>query len=311
MATMAATETKVKKTRGRRIQYSTSDKVFFTISGILLCILLILVLYPLIFVVSASFSSGDAVTSGKVILWPVEFSLEGYKAVFRHPEVPRAYLNTFLYTLVGTFINVAMVMMAAYPLARPDLKGRNGIMLFFTFTMFFSGGMIPSYILMVKLKLIDTFWVMVVPGALSVYNMIVARTFIQSNIPQELLEAAQIDGCSDTRFFFSVVLPLSKAVIAVVALFSAVGHWNAYFGGMMYLNNRARMPLQIILREILIMNQIDLSMASDPEAMLQMMHLADVLKYALIVVATVPILCIYPFAQKYFVEGVMIGSVKG
>ncbi len=285
--------------------------MFYTISGIFLALLLLLVAYPLIYVLSASFSSGNAVSAGRVVLWPVDFSLEGYKAVFNKSDIWPAYLNTILYTVVGTFINVAMVMIAAYPLSRSDLKGRNVVMVLFTFTMFFGGGMIPFYILLTQLHMIDTFWVMVVPGALSVYNMIIARTFIQSSIPGELFEAASIDGCSDTRYFFEILLPLSKAIIAVLALFSAVGHWNSYFNAMMYLNTRSKMPLQIVLREILIMNQIDYSTVGDPELILKMGNLGDVLKYALIVVSTVPILCVYPFVQKYFVKGVMIGSIKG
>ena len=285
--------------------------MFYTISGIFLALLLLLVAYPLIYVLSASFSSGNAVSAGRVVLWPVDFSLEGYKAVFNKSDIWPAYLNTILYTVVGTFINVAMVMIAAYPLSRSDLKGRNVVMVLFTFTMFFGGGMIPFYILLTQLHMIDTFWVMVVPGALSVYNMIIARTFIQSSIPGELFEAASIDGCSDTRYFFEILLPLSKAIIAVLALFSAVGHWNSYFNAMMYLNTRSKMPLQIVLREILIMNQNDYSTVGDPELILKMGNLGDVLKYALIVVSTVPILCVYPFVQKYFVKGVMIGSIKG
>ena len=295
----------------KKIRYCRSDKVFYTISDIFLALLLLLVAYPLIYVLSASFSSGNAVSAGRVVLWPVDFSLEGYKAVFNKSDIWPAYLNTILYTVVGTFINVAMVMIAAYPLSRSDLKGRNVVMVLFTFTMFFGGGMIPFYILLTQLHMIDTFWVMVVPGALSVYNMIIARTFIQSSIPGELFEAASIDGCSDTRYFFEILLPLSKAIIAVLALFSAVGHWNSYFNAMMYLNTRSKMPLQIVLREILIMNQIDYSTVGDPELILKMGNLGDVLKYALIVVSTVPILCVYPFVQKYFVKGVMIGSIKG
>ena len=295
----------------KKIRYCRSDKVFYTISGIFLALLLLLVAYPLIYVLSASFSSGNAVSAGRVVLWPVDFSLEGYKAVFNKSDIWPAYLNTILYTVVGTFINVAMVMIAAYPLSRSDLKGRNVVMVLFTFTMFFGGGMIPFYILLTQLHMIDTFWVMVVPGALSVYNMIIARTFIQSSIPGELFEAASIDGCSDTRYFFEILLPLSKAIIAVLALFSAVGHWNSYFNAMMYLNTRSKMPLQIVLREILIMNQIDYSTVGDPELILKMGNLGDVLKYALIVVSTVSILCVYPFVQKYFVKGVIIGSIKG
>lgn len=297
--------------RPMRVRNPRSDTVYYTISAVILGFLLLIVAYPIIFVLSASFSSGDAVATGKVLLWPVEFSLEGYEAVFRNPDVVHSFFNTVIYTLVGTAINVFMVMIAAYPLASRKLKGRGALMFLFTFTMFFSGGMIPSYIQVLQLGLMDNIGAMVLPGALSVYNMIVARTFIQSSIPYELYEAASIDGCSDARYFFSMVLPLSKAVIAVIALFSAVGHWNSYFSAMIYLNDPNKYPLQIILREILIMNKVDLSMVMDPEMQIAMAHTADVLKYSLIVVATVPILVVYPFVQKYFVKGVMIGSIKG
>ncbi|QNK57021.1 carbohydrate ABC transporter permease [Paenibacillus sp. PAMC21692] len=295
----------------KRVSSPASDKIYYWISGVILAFILLAVTYPLVFILSASFSSGNAVSSGKVLLWPVDFSLEGYEAVFRNKDIWGAYLNTLLYTVLGTFINVTLVMTCAYALSRPKLRGRNFFMFLFTFTMFFSGGLIPFYILMKDLSLLNTIWVMVLPGALSVYNMIIARTFIQSTLPTELLEAAKVDGCSDVRFFFSFVLPLSKAVIAVIALFSAVGHWNAYFNGLIYLNDRDLYPLQIILREILIMNQVDLTMIIDPELQVANAHAAAVLKYALIVVATVPILCVYPFIQKYFVKGVMIGSLKG
>lgn len=201
--------------------------------------------------------------------------------------------------------------MCAYPLSRKHLDGRGPLTFYFTFTMMFSGGMIPGYILMRDLKLINTIWAMLLPGALSVYNMIVARTFIQNTIPDELLEASQLDGCSDFRFFVSVVMPLSKALIAVLVLFYAVGHWNAYFNAFLYLNNRQLFPLQIFLREILVQNSIDLNAVDDPELVMKMQGLADVLKFALIVVSTAPILCVYPFVQKFFVKGVMLGSVKG
>ncbi len=302
---------KVPKANKKYIISSGTDKIFFLFSMIILTSLLILVSYPIIFVLSASFSSGNAVSSGKVLLWPVEFSLDGYKAVFRNPNIVRSFFNTVMYTLAGTIINVAMAMITAYPLSRRDLKGRHLIMFIFTITMFFSGGLIPTYILIKDLKMIDTFAAMVIPGALSVYNMIVTRTFIQSNIHDELLEAAKIDGCGDISFLVKIVVPLSKAVIAVVSLFSAVAHWNTYFNAMIYLNTKSKFPIQIILREILIMNQIDLNMVMDPELQIALSNLADVLKYALIVVATVPILCVYPFIQKYFVKGVMLGSIKG
>lgn len=301
----------IKSKKKTTIKHSKSDTIYFTISGIILTIILILVLYPIIYVVSASFSSGEAVSSGKVLLFPVDPSLDGYKAVFNNKDILSAYLNTILYTSVGTLINVTMALITAYPLTRKDLKGRGALTFFFVFTMYFSGGLIPFYILMTDLNLVDTRLAMVVPGALSVWNMIIVRSFISSSIPSELLEATSIDGCSDTKYFFKMVLPLSKAVIAVVALFSAVVHWNSYFDAMLYLNDRDLVPLQIILREILVMNQIDPSMISDPEQAMQMSKIADVLKYALIVVSTAPILCVYPFVQKYFTKGVMIGSIKG
>ena len=215
-----------------RISASRDDLVYYIISGFIMSVLLVMALYPMVFVLSASFSSGDAVSSGKVILWPVELNLEGYKTVFRNNDILRAYWNTLLYTAAGTLINVSMALITAYPLSRRDLRGRGFLMLIFTFTMFFSGGMIPSYINISNLHLMNTFWVMVLPGALSVYNMIVTRTFIQTSIPYEMLEAASIDGCNDTKYFFSFVLPLSKAIIAVNTLFSAVNHWNAYFNAM-------------------------------------------------------------------------------
>ena len=294
-----------------RISASRDDLVYYIISGFIMSVLLVMALYPMVFVLSASFSSGDAVSSGKVILWPVELNLEGYKTVFRNNDILRAYWNTLLYTAVGTLINVSMALITAYPLSRRDLRGRGFLMLIFTFTMFFSGGMIPSYINISNLHLMNTFWVMVLPGALSVYNMIVTRTFIQTSIPYEMLEAASIDGCNDTKYFFSFVLPLSKAIIAVNTLFSAVNHWNAYFNAMIYLNDLDKFPLQNIMRELLVLNEMNLSDLVDPEQALLMLNSVAVLKYALIVVATVPILCAYPFAQKYFVKGVMIGSVKG
>ena len=291
--------------------YSINDKIFYIITGFLLTAFFIIVLYPCIYVVSASFSSGSAVEAGRVILWPVDFSLEGYKAVFHTPSVWIGFRNSLFYTIAGTLINILVTMIAAYSLARPDLPGRNGIMLFFTFTMFFSGGMITGYMLVRSLHILNTIWAMLIPGALGVYNLIIARTFIESNIPTELLEAAQMDGCSDIRFFASIVLPLSKAVIAVLVLFYGVSHWNSYFNAMIYLNDKELYPLTIYLKEILMASQIDPSTVADPELQNQIARMAAVIKYALIVVSMVPILILYPFIQKYFVKGVMIGSVKG
>ena len=291
--------------------YSRNDKLFYIIIGFILTALFILVLYPCIFVLAASFSSGSAVQAGKVFLWPVDFSLEGYKAVFKTSSVWTGFRNSLFYTLAGTFINIFITIITAYSLARADLPGRNGIMLFFTFTMFFNGGMITTYILVKNLNMINTVWAMLIPGALGVYNMIIARTFIQSNIPLELLEAAKMDGCSDIKFLTGIVVPLSKAVIAVLVLFYGVGHWNAYFNPMIYLNTKELYPLTLFLREILMADQIDPSTIQDPELQAQLARMAGVIKYSLIVVSMVPILIIYPFIQMYFVKGVMIGSVKG
>lgn len=292
-------------------KYSTNDKIFYCIIGAALTIFFLLVLYPCIFVLAASFSSGSAVEAGKVFLWPVDFSLEGYKTVFNTSTVWIGFRNSLFYTVVGTAINIFVTMTAAYCLSRSDLPGRNVIMLFFTFTMFFSGGMITGYMLIRSLNMLNTIWAMMIPGALGVYNLIVARTFIQSNIPTELLEAAQIDGCSDINFFTSIVIPLSKAVIAVLVLFYGVQHWNSYFNAMIYLSDKEIYPLTIYLKEILMANQIDPSTISDPELQSKIAQMAAVIKYALIVVSMIPILIIYPFIQKYFVKGVMIGSIKG
>lgn len=287
------------------------DRVFYAIIYIVLTLFAIIELYPMIFVVSSSFSSSEAVLAGRVTLLPVDFSLEGYRSVFSNRNIWVGYGNTIFYTVVGTLVNVFMTMVCAYPLARKDMPYQGGLMMLFTFTMFFGGGMIPSYMLMKELNLINHRLVMIIPGMISVYNMIIARTFIRNSIPDELLEAAQIDGCSDARYFFQIILPLSKACMAVLALYYAVGHWNAYFNAFMYLNDRKLYPLSVFLREILIANKLSESLSLDAELMERLMGLADVLKYALIVVSTAPILCAYPFVQKYFVQGVMIGAVKG
>ena len=296
--------------RSRR-HMSKDDKIYYTIIHIVLGILLLTIIYPLIYIVSSSFSSPTAVSAGRVILWPVDLSLEGYKAVFENKDVLTGYGNTILYTVLGTLINVCFTMIAAYPLASKKLPGKSFFMFLFTFTMIFNGGMIPTYILIRDLHMIDTIWALIIPGAISVYNLMIARTFVQSSIPQELYEAAELDGCSDTRYFFSMVLPLSKAIIAVLVLFYAIGHWNAYFNAFLYLNDRGKFPLQLILREILIANSINSSQIVDPEIAAAKQGMAELLKYSLILVSTVPVMCLYPFVQKYFVKGVMIGSVKG
>lgn len=289
----------------------SSDKIFYIVIGIIMFILTISVLYPIIYIISASFSSSAAVSEGRVWLWPVDFSLEAYKAVLDYKDLWIGYRNTIFYVVVGTIMNVAVEMICAYPLARKDLWGKSVISFLFTFTMLFGGGMIPHYILVKNLGMLNTAWALLIPGLMSVYNVIVARTFIQNNIPDELLEASQIDGCNDFQFFFKMVLPLSKAIIAVLTLWHAVGHWNSYFSAFLYITEENLYPLQVFLKEILVQSNMNSEVVGDVADALQMQNLKQLLKYAIIVVSTVPLFAFYPFVQKHFVKGVTIGSVKG
>lgn len=295
----------------KEIKQSKRDTAFTVAIYVWVIVLTLLVLYPVIFVISASFSNSESVAQGKVWLLPVDFSIEAYKAVFRHKDLWIGYRNTIFYTVAGTLINVAMTMICAYPMARKDLYGRKAFSMFFTFTMLFSGGMIPNYLLVKSLGMTNKVWSMLIPGAMSVYNMIVARTFIESNIPTDMLEAAKIDGCSDFRFFLQIVLPLSKAIIAVLALWYAVGHWNSYFNAFLYLTDKELYPLQIFLKEILVQSKISSDVITNAADAAEMQNMKLLLKYAVIVVSTVPMFAFYPLAQKHFVKGVMIGSVKG
>ena len=286
------------------------DKSFNALVYLFLTLAFIVTIYPMIVVLSSSFSSSSAVLGGKVWLYPIGFNVEGYKAVFRNARIWTGYQNSIIYTVGGTLLNVILTVMAAYPLSRKDFTPRRAVMLIFTFTMFFSGGMIPSYILVSNLGLMNSRWAILLPTALSVYNMILVRTYFATNFPDELLEAAQLDGCTDLYYLLRIVLPLSKPIIAVIALYYAVGHWNEYFNAFMYLSDPALQPLQIVLRSILIQNSVD-SLTIDLSNMVEREAVKNLLKYALIVVASVPVLMIYPFVQKFFVKGVMIGSVKG
>ena len=294
-----------------KAKISGSDKLYYLIAYIIIAFLVLAVLYPLIYIVSASFSTAESVNSGQVWLFPVDFSVYSYKVILQYKNLYVGYRNTLFYTIAGTLLNIAITIVCAYPLARKHLVGRKIFTFIFTFSMLFSGGMIPSYLLMRNLGILDTVWVMLLPGAMSVYNMIVTRTFLQNTIADELMEAAKIDGCSDFHFFFKIVLPLSKAIIAVIALYYAVGHWNSYFNAFLYLSNNQLYPLQIFLRQVLIQNSFDSSMIMDDEMAQQLMGLSELLKYSVIVVASAPLMCFYPFVQKYFVKGVMIGSIKG
>ncbi|MFS0725979.1 carbohydrate ABC transporter permease [Paenibacillus sp. 1P07SE] len=290
---------------------STSDKMFTVLNGLFLIVVSLLVLYPLIYIVSASFSSPSAVLSGKVWLWPVEPTLRGYEAVFEYKRVWTGFANSLFYTGVGTLVNVAITITGAYALSRKDLKGRQFIMMLCVFTMLFHAGLIPVYLVVQDLGLLNTRWSLILPTALAVWNLIIARTFFQITIPDEMLEASQIDGCSDFQFFFKIVLPLSAPIIAVLCLFYAVGHWNQYFQALLYLRDPGLQPLQMVLRDILVRNEVNASLIMDVRVAAEQDGLRQLLKYSLIVVASVPILIIYPFVQKHFVKGVMIGSLKG
>jgi multiple sugar transport system permease protein/putative aldouronate transport system permease protein len=265
----------------------------------------------MIYIVAASFSEAAAVNAGKVWLFPVNGTFYNYYMVLQYSSVYLGYRNTFFYTGCGTLINVVMTLICAYPLSRKGLFGRGFFTFLFTFTMIFSGGMIPNYILMRNLKLINTVWAMVLPGAIGVTNMIVVRTYFQTSVPGELLEAARLDGCSDAQYFYKILIPLSHSVIAVITLFYAVGHWNSYFNAFLYLSNRDLFPLQLFLRQILVQNQFSSEILTDPDMAEQLLGIQEVLKYAIIVLSTAPLMCFYPFAQKHFVKGIMIGSLKG
>jgi len=295
----------------RRYRGSKEDRILYALVNLFVTLFFLAVLYPLIYVVASAFSAPKAVLAGKVFLWPVEFGVEGFKIVFQYKAVFTSFLNSVFYSILGTSINLFMTMIAAYALSRRTLPFRNTLMMLFTFTMFFNGGMIPNYMLMRNLQLIDTVGALVLPGAISVYNLIIARTFIQSSIPNELLEAAQIDGCNDFRYFFQMVIPLSKTIIAVLAVYYVVGHWNSWFNAFLYINTRAKYPLQLVLREILIGNSFDADRSMDPELVQKMQGMADLMKYSLIVIASAPMMIVYPFAQKFFIKGVMLGSIKG
>lgn len=297
----------IRQSTRKKIHLPLEDRVFYTIINILTAVITISIIFPLMHIVAASFSDPAAVSAGKVVIWPVGFSLEGYQAVFSNKSILTGYANTIFYTVAGTVVNVAMTAMAAYALSRKNVPFMNSIMFMFTFTMMFGAGMVPNFIIMGKYHLLNTRLVMIIPGAIGVQNLIITRTFFR-NIPEELLEAARIDGCSDIKYFFSILLPLSKAVLAVITLYYAVGHWNAYFDAFLYLNDRKLYPLQIFLQEILLASNV---VDPDPDAAEEMRKLFNLLKYCLIVVSSVPILCFYPFIQKYFVKGVMIGSIKG
>jgi putative aldouronate transport system permease protein len=306
-----AAKTILFRRNSQRIRESRVDAIFMGVNNFVLVLIFLAVLYPLVYVVSASFSDPNAVAAGKVWLWPVSFTTKAYVRIFEFGRIWSGYANSIFYATVGTFVNVSFTILAAYPLSRKDLYGKNFLLFLFVFSMMFSGGLIPFFMTVHQLGLYNTRWALILPQALSVWNMIIAITYFRTSLPQELLEAAQLDGCSDIQYLFRIVLPLSAPIVAVLCLFYAVGHWNQYFTALIFLANKDLFPLQLILRDILIANTIDPNLLEDAKTMAAKAGLRDLLKFALIVVASVPVLMIYPFVQKYFVKGLMIGAIKG
>ncbi|MBQ3080415.1 MAG: carbohydrate ABC transporter permease [Clostridia bacterium] len=296
---------------------SRGDRVFLFVNKIVLVIVFIMFLYPLLFVISASVSDPEMVNAGKVILLPRGFTLDGYRRILDFSDIWRGYLNTLYYTIVGTVLNLAFTIPCAYAISRKEMAGRNIVMLIIMITMYFSGGLIPIYLNLKSFGLLDTWYVLLITGLVSAYNVVVSRTFFASTIPLELYDAAYIDGAGDWTTFIRIVLPLSKPILAVMALYYGVARWNSYFDAMVYLRDRAKYPLQMYLREVLIQTKMvadSMTQSMDPEAVKELnrqANEANLIKYCVIIVSTAPMMAIYPWLQRFFGKGVMIGSVKG
>ena len=299
----------------KHVRRARADVIYDTIIFIILTFLFLIVAYPLYFVIISSISDPIAVSAGKVVFAPVGFTLDGYKEVFKTKTVVRGFLNSLVITVMGTSINLLVTIPTSYALSRPDFTLKRPITLFYILTMFVGGGMMPTYVVVRNTGLLNTWWALVLPGCLGVYNMIVARTFFKTNIPLELMEAAKLDGCGNTKFFLYVVLPLSGAITAILCLYYGVGHWNSYFSALIYIQKRELWPLQLELRNILVLNSnVMTRQVMTEEELLEKRRLdalKEMMKYSLIIISSIPVLVIYPFVQKHFVKGVMIGSVKG
>lgn len=293
------------------VKESAGDRLFDIINYILLAIVLTVVLYPLIFVAVASISNPAAVVKGEVWLLPKEINFTGYEKVFANKEILNGYMNTILYTVAGTIVNVGMTILAAYPLSRKDFRGRNIFTALFVFTMFFSGGLIPTYLIVKDLGMTNTMWALIIPNAVAVWNIIIMRTFFQQSIPFEIQESAQMDGCGNFKILLKIILPLSMPILAVMTLFYSVAHWNSFFSALIYLTERDKYPLQLFLREILIQSNMQDMIQTSEESLAKTIMEAESIKYALVIVANLPILMLYPFLQRYFVKGMIIGAIKG
>lgn len=299
----------------RRIGRCRSDVIYDTILFILLSLVFLVVAYPLYFVIISSVSDPIAVSNGEVTFYPIGFTLDGYREVFKTNTVVRGFLNSLLYTVCGVSVNLLVTLPTGYALSRKDFALKKFVTFFYMLTMFIGGGMMPTYLIVKQTGLLNSMWALIIPGAMGVYNMIVAKTFFSTNIPLELMEAAKLDGCGNTRFFFHIVLPLSGAITAILVLYYGQGHWNSYFSALLYINDREKWPLQLELRNILLLNTNIMTKEFITEEMRKEQArreaLANMMKYSLIIISSIPMLIVYPFVQKHFVKGVMIGSVKG
>ncbi|GII30168.1 carbohydrate ABC transporter permease [Planotetraspora mira] len=299
-----------RKQATEKIREPFRDRVFVIVVTIMLVVILALVLLPLVYIVANSFSSASAVSAGRVTFWPVDFSLRAYQAALSNPQILQGYYNSLIYAVCGTLISVTLTVAIAYPLSRKRFFGRNVLMTGLIFTMLFSGGLIPTYMVVQDLGMLNTRWALLIPNAVGVWQVIIARTFFANSIPEDLHEAGMLDGASELRYLRSVVLPLSKPLLAVLALMYVIFQWNTYFDALVYLKDQDLYPLQIVLRNVLILNQRNVGV-TDVAQQLQQQQLANVLKYALIVVSSLPVLIIYPFVARHFTKGVMVGAVKG
>jgi putative aldouronate transport system permease protein len=301
------------KAEGRAVL--RGEKLFDAVNLTILTIAVLSILYPLWFILIASISDPLLVGAGKVWLWPKGITFEGYRQVMKYPMLLRSYRNTIFYAIAGTVTTLAFNLPAAYALSRKDLVGRGVLTAVFAFTMFFNGGLIPTFLVIKGLGMVNTVWAMIIPGATSMYTIIVCRTYFHSSLPEGLQEAARIDGCSDFGIFFRMILPLSTPIIAVTAMFAMVGHWNSYFNALIFIRDSRLNPLQIVLREILVMNQtaamLTTMSAIDAESAARRAMLVQIIKYSLIVLSSLPVMVIYPFFQRYFVKGIMVGAIKG
>ena len=297
------------QTNNKLLKSSAGDRVFYALNYLFLGIMTLIILYPLYFIIIASISDPDAVLNGDVILYPVQVTLSGFQKILERTDVWRGYLNTIIYTAITVVLSLVVTVPAGWALSRKTLVGKKFLMIYFIIPMFFGGGLIPFYNVMNSLGLVNTIWAVILPSILSVWNLFMTRTFFESSIPDGLVEAARIDGAGEFRVFFSLVIPLSKAILAVMALYYAVGQWNSYFNAMIFLQNEDLFPLQLVLKEILIASES--TTGGSGETILEQYRTANQIKYVSVIVSSAPVICLYPFVQKYFAQGAMIGSLKG